>query len=73
MDGVSEDVNGGIGVRPRDADKGDKTIPRSDTTVGVMVLPGLAMMAREWLSKHRQHDTEGVRVDEQTSPVMTMS
>ena len=44
MDVATKDVNVGIWIGLWDANEGDKTVPRSDTTVEIVVLPGLAMM-----------------------------
>lgn len=72
MNVTTEDVDVGLRVGPWDADERYKSVPRSDATVEVVMLPGLAVMG-EGLGKCGQHRMRGSKNVEQTSPVMTIS
>ena len=55
MNVATEDADVGFWVGLRDANERYKTIPGSDATIEVVVLPGLAMGV-ERLSEHHQHE-----------------
>ena len=44
VDVATEDVYVGIWIGLWDANEGDKTVPRSDTAVEIVMLPGLAVV-----------------------------
>jgi len=72
MNVTPEDVDVGLWVGPWDADERYKSIPRSDATIEMVMLPGLAVMG-EGLGECGQHRVRGSKSVEQTSPVMTIS
>lgn len=69
---ATEDVYVILWVRLWDAYKRHQTIPRSDPSVEVIILPGLAMTG-EGLSERNQHKVQGSKNAERTSPVITIS
>jgi len=69
---AAEYVDVGSRVGPWDANERYETIPRPDTTVEVVVLPGLAVMG-EGLNECSQQEARGRKNNKRTSPVMTMS